>query len=155
MEDAGDELDLLLVSLRQLLDLAVEVLGDPEALQPFVDDGARIGIGDAIQRREEAQLLADLHPRVEAALLGQVAPRSAGEGDVLGPHPCHAAGIGSEDVEHDSHRGRLAGAVRAEETEDPPRLDREADTVEGDDLAEALVDAFDDKAHGSSPLGSW
>ena len=108
---------------------------------------ARVGVGHAVQRREEAELLADLHLRVEAALLGEVAPGAARQRGVLGAHPGDAAGIGAEDVEHDPHRGRLAGAVRAEQPEDPARLDREARLVEGDDVTESLADGVEDEGH--------
>src|SRR3954454_15856172 len=56
---------------------------------------------------------------------------------------------------------RLAGAVRADQPEDLPRLDREGDTVEGDDAAEAKRDlanfeqrhrGYADTGHGTSPM---
>ena len=46
VEDRRDELDLLLVALRQLLDLALAVVGDAEPLEPVVD------LGPARRRRE-------------------------------------------------------------------------------------------------------
>jgi hypothetical protein len=126
VEDRGDELDLLLVALRQLLDLALEVVGDPEALEPIDDLGLRLLGRHAVEGRKEAKLLSDLHLGVQPAFLGQVAPRAARQHGVLGPHPGDAAGIGAKDVEHDPHCCRLARAVGAEQPEDPARLDAES-----------------------------
>ena len=125
VKDRRDELDLLLVPLRELLDLALAVVGDSESLEPVVDFRACGCVGHPVQRREEPQLLSDQHLRIEPSLLRQVAPRSAGKRHVLGTLPGDAAGIGAEDVEHDPHTRRLAGTVRAEEAEDPSRLHAE------------------------------
>ena len=103
---------------------------------------------DAVQAGEEDELLEDLHPRVETALLGQVAerpPRQIGRRLAV---PGDGARVRPQDVEHDPHRGRLAGAVRAEEAEDLARLDGEADPVEGLGLAEVLPEVGDLEAHG-------
>ena len=61
--------------------------------------------------------------------------------------PGDRAGIGAQDVEHDPHARRLAGAVRAEEAEDAAGLHAEAGVVEGDDVTEALRDGVDDEGH--------
>ena len=85
VQDRRDDLDLLLVALRELLGPALLVLRDPEAGQPMAGSFGRDPARDAVQRREEHELLEHLHPRVEAALLGQVAPGSAGQ---LGRESC-------------------------------------------------------------------
>jgi len=46
-----------------------------------------------------------------------------------------------------SHRGRLAGAVRAQEAEDLAARDLEGQAVEGDGRAETLRDVVDLEAH--------
>ena len=74
MEDRGDELDLLLVALRELLRASVLVLGDAEARQPLAAAPGGFLARDGVERGEEDELLEDLHAGVEAALLGQVAP---------------------------------------------------------------------------------
>ena len=107
--------------------------------------------GHAVEGREEAQLFADLHLRVETALLGQVSPRVARQRDVLGPHPRDAAGIGAEDVEDDPHCCRLARPVGAEQPENPARLDAEAGAIERDDVTEALRQSIENEAHTWSP----
>ena len=51
--------------------------------------------------------------------------------NVIGePSQMHAAGIRLEDTEHHPHRGGLACAVRADESEDLARPDVEAEIVE-------------------------
>ena len=48
------------------------------------------------------------------------------------------ARVGREQRGQDPHRGRLAGAVRAEQPEDAARLDSEVDTAQRMDVAVAL-----------------
>ena len=147
MEDRGDELDLLLVALGELLRAAIGVLGDTEAGQPVADLLLCRLARHAVEAGEEDELVEDLHPRVEAALLGEVPERAAGQ---LGRGPAlpgHRPGVGAEDVEGDPHRRRLAGPVGAEEAEDLARVDGEADPVEGPDLPERLLEVGDDEAH--------
>ena len=77
VQDRRDELDLLLVALGQLLGASRGGVGDPEAPQP----GGRLATGAvgrlAVQRAEVDELVEDAHPRMETALLGQVAPGPA------------------------------------------------------------------------------
>ena len=56
---------------------------------------------------------------------------------------------GSENRGQDADRGRLAGAVRAENAEDLARLGFEAEIGDGDERAVALLDAasLDRRAH--------
>ena len=63
VEDGRDELDLLLVALRQLLCPSVGVLGDAEAAQP-ADRGSPGAVGRlAVQRGEVDKLVEHGHPR--------------------------------------------------------------------------------------------
>ena len=77
VEDRGDQLDLLLVALRELLGPALLVFRDSEARQPLPCARGRDVARDAVQRREEHELPEHLEPGVQPALLGQVAPRLA------------------------------------------------------------------------------
>ena len=52
--------------------------------------------------------------------------------------------VGPQDRGEDAHRGGLAGAVRAEQPEHGAGRHREVDAVEGDDVAEPLLESFDD-----------
>ena len=116
-----DELDLLLVPLRKLLGPPIRVLGDPEAGQPGERLALRAVGGVAVQRRVVDELVEDVHPRVQAALLGQIAPRPPRQLADRPTVPADLAGVGPDDAEADPHRGRLAGTVGAEEAEDLAR----------------------------------
>ena len=154
VEHGRDELDLLLVPLRELLGPPIRVLGDAEAGQP----GERLALRAlgclAVERPVVDELVEHVHPRVQAALLGQVAPRPARQLAGRPAVPADLAGVGTDDPETDPHRGRLARTVGAEEAEDLAPGDLEGETVEGDGRAEALRDVIDLEAHlaEDSPL---
>ena len=147
VEDRRDELDLLLVALRQLLGAARRVLGDAEAIQPAERVPARPRRLHAVQRAEVDELVEDVHPRVEPALLGQVAPRAARHLADRPAVPADRTVVGDDDPEADPHRRRLARAVGAEEAEDLAATDLEGQAVEGRRAAEALGDVVDLEAH--------
>ena len=63
------------------------------------------------------------------------------------PHEAGAAAARLQDRGQYSQRRRLAGAVRAQQPEDAPRLHGEGGVVEGDDVTEALRDGIDDEGH--------
>ncbi len=119
MEDRGDELDLLLVALAQLLGAPVGVVGDAEPGEPVQRLAAGRRRRLAVQRGEVDELVQDRHPRVQAALLGQVAPGPARQLVRQRAVPANLARVGLEDAEADAHRRRLARPVGAEEAEDP------------------------------------
>ena len=150
VEHGGDELDLLLVALGQLLGAALREVFGAEPAQP----AERVAPGpvrrDALEAREEHELVQHLHPRVEPALLGEIAPGRARQQLALGAPPRDPAGVGLEDAERDPHRRRLAGPVRAEEPEDLARGDLEREIVERDDGAEPLGEVVDDEGHGQA-----
>ena len=148
VKDRGDELDLLLIALGELLDLPVAVLGHAEPLEPILHLGGRRALRHAVQRGEEAQHIDHLHAHVEAALLREVAPRAARQAVVRATLPGDAPRIGAQDVEDDAHAGGLARAIGAEQPKDAPRLDGEAHPVEGAHRPERLADGVDHQAHG-------
>ena len=124
-------------------------VGDPEATQP----GDRLTPGAvrrlAIERAEVDELVEDAHPRVEAALLGQVAPRPARQVGGRSALPADLARIRPDDAEADPHGRGLARPVRAEEAEDLAAPDVECQGVEGRGRAEPLRDVVDGKAHAA------
>src|SRR5699024_10136301 len=124
------ELDALLVAERELLHLVAESLGDAEPLRPLARRGACGGRVEPVEAREVVELLADLHLRVEAALLRHVADPAALRGVEGTAVAEHLAAVGDEDPEDDAHRRRLAGAVGADESEDLTAVDGERDVVE-------------------------
>ena len=122
-------------------------LRHPEPGQPVERLAARPVGCDAVERREVRELVEHDHPRVEAALLGEVAPRRPRQGPAVGASPGDRPAIGLEHAEHDPHRRRLAGSVRAEEPEDLAGRDVEREAVERDDGPEALVELVDREGH--------
>ena len=131
MQDRGDELDLLLVALAELLGAPVGVFRDAEALEPVMGVPGR-SAGQAVQRGEVDELLDDRRARIQPALLGQVAERPSGQVGGRRPSQRTSPAIGAQDVQANPHRGRLPCAVRAEETEDPTARHAEREVVEGD-----------------------
>ena len=147
MKDRGDDLDLLLVALRELLGPPVGGVGDPEAGEPGPGSVGRFAPRQTEEDTDEGELIEDAHPGIEAALFGQVAPGIPGQ--LLGGDspPGDLPVVGPEDVQDDPHRGRLAGAVRAEEAEDPAGRRLEAHRVEGEGRSKTLRDVGKDEAH--------
>ena len=152
VEDRRDELDLLLIALGQLLRPAIAELRDAQAGQPVERLTARSIRWQAVQRGEVGELVDHRHPRVKAALLGQVTPRRAGQLAAVGPVPGHGPVVCVEDAEDDPHRRRLAGAIRTDKTEYLARGNLEGKAVERPGRAEPLVELIDDEAH--PPKGS-
>ena len=149
VEDARDELDLLLVALAELVGAPVRVLTDPEPRQPVPCPSGRLGAGEALQRAEEHQLVEDAHTGVEPAVLRQISPGGSGDRRSGLAVPGHGALVGVEDVEDDAHRRGLPRAVRSQEAEHLAGLDRETDAVEGDDILEALAEVREDQGHAT------
>ena len=143
MEDGGDVLHLLLIALGKALGLAIGVLGDPKAREPFERVAARLGAGDAVQRSEVDQLIQHRHAQVEAALLGHVAPGSTRPGGDPAAVPGHRSGVGPEQAKDDPHRRRLARTVGSEEAEHLAFRNGECHPVKGLDLAEPLGQTVD------------
>jgi hypothetical protein len=83
-----------------------------------------------VEAPEVGELLGDRHPRIEAALLRHVAePQPLRQSDRAAV-PEQLAVVRLDEPEDRAHRGRLAGAVGAEEAEHPPARDRERAVVE-------------------------
>ena len=143
VDDRPEELDLLLHALAQLLGLLLEPWAEVHRVDPRREALQRGRLVDALDRREEEELVDDLHLPVEAALLGQVADallellahRLAEDADL--------ALVGLRDVHDHPDRRRLAGAVRAEEAERDAVRNLEVELVHRRELAEALHDAVE------------
>ena len=89
------ELRTLLVAVRERLDVRTRAIGDAEPAEPVRGGCLRVGRRQPVQAAEVGELLADPHPRIEAALLGHVAePESLGHAD-RSPVPERGAGVGS------------------------------------------------------------
>ena len=147
MQDRRDQLDLLLVALRELIRSSLAELRDTEAVEPVKGLATRAVRCHAVERGEVDELIDHEHPRVEPAFLGEIAPGRARQASTVDAIPRHRPGIGREHAEDDPHRRGLARPVRAEEAEHLAARDLERQAVERDDRAEALVEVIDHQAH--------
>jgi hypothetical protein len=141
VEDRGDELELLLHPLRQVLDAVVSAIGQVEPLEPVGDPGPGHAWPETLELGQKLKELLDPHPPVEPALLGEIADpvqdlplrESAEEPDL--------ALVGREDPEEDPDRGRLPGAVRPQKPVGRALGDDEVQVPYGDQVAIPLGDA--------------
>src|SRR5690606_11669518 len=118
VDEGRRELDPLLVAVRQLLELRLLALRKIEPGQPLSGGSVGVAAAHAVLLREVAQLLADAHPRVEAALLGHVAEAQARVAVHFAALPADLPAVGPGEAEDAAHRGRLARAVGPEEADD-------------------------------------
>ena len=135
------DLGALLVAERQRLDVVAEALAESELLEQRGGAGGGIRLREAVQPREIDDLLEHLHLRVETALLGHVPEAAAIGCRDLGTVEGDRSGILREHAQHDAHRGRLAGAVAADEAGEAARPDVERHVVERESSSVALGDS--------------
>src|SRR6185295_9136289 len=133
--------DTLPIAFRELRAEPVGHVVDARLLHDELDALAPVGRRDALDLRDERQVLDDAHVGIERRRLRKVAGPPFGlDRLVEDVEPCdnrfsfgrrHVAG-------EDAHGRRLPGAVRAEEAEDFAALDPEADVVDRGDAAIAF-----------------
>ena len=114
----------------------------PEAIEPLHRRSGGGGGRHPVEPAEVLELLGDQHARVEPAFLGHVAEATA-LGGRPGAVPPHRAGVEIGQPEDGPHRGRLAGAVRAEEADDLAGGNREGQIVERGERAEVAGQAVE------------
>ena len=145
VDDRSQELDFLLVPLRQLPRLACGEVGYAESGQPLVRrSGGPIG-RHAVEASEEHELIEDGHLRIEPALLGQVTPCRPRQASMVHASPGQRTAVRPEHAERDPHGRGLAGAVGPEESVDVALRDLEGQAVEGLDPTESLVEIVEDQ----------
>ena len=150
VDERRGQLHALLVAQRQLEDLVAAPLRDAQHLGPVLH---RARVADAasqpVQPRQVDQLVADLHARVQAALLGHV-PDAPPDGEVDRPAvPAHLARVGLQHAEHDPHGRRLARPVGADEADDLARADLHREVAQRADGAVGLVEGrHRERTHG-------
>src|SRR5690606_27697059 len=136
VDDGGGDLGALLVAEGEPLEGLVGALGEAEPVEQVARVAHGGGLVDAVEAGEVAELVDDLHLRVQAAVLGHVAEGAAASGVELRAVEGQGAAVGPEHAEDDAHGRGLAGAVAADETGHPTGLDVEADAVEGAQVTE-------------------
>ncbi len=116
---------------QQFVDRAAAMIERPEEPQRLFD-------GQLLRQLRLLQL--DAEPLTQLAL--GVAPPQ--------PENLHVAGVGREQAFEDLDGGRLAGAVRAQESEALTTINRERETVDGDDVVVFLDEAITLHGHHRS-----
>src|ERR1051326_2766157 len=145
VQDRGNELHLLLHSLRQIRHFAEPPVGQSEAVQPFQRLGARDPPRDTLRLGKKYKDVEHAHLRIEPALLRQIT-NSRGKAAAAGDRAeeLHFAGVGLVDVHDHADRRALAGAVRAQQAVNRSGGDGERQRVDGGVTREAFGDAIDD-----------
>ena len=152
MHDRGEELDLLLVALRQLLGAPIGEVRDAEPGEPRSRLADGEVAGHALEAGEEDELVEHRHLRVQAAFLGQVAPGLSRELPVVRPAPRDRTRIGAQHAERDAHRRGLSRAVGAQEAEHVGLRDLELEPGESGDRAELLDEPVDREGHAGGSI---
>jgi hypothetical protein len=119
--------------------------GELEALQQLVGPLARLATGQLRQAPGQPEVLTAGQVGIDRRVLAGKADPVAdpiGVPDHVAAQDRGATTIGPKDGRQDTDRGRLAGAVGAEQPEHGARRDLEVDPVQGDDVAEALDQAL-------------
>src|SRR5690606_31549265 len=148
VQHGRDELDFLLVPLRQLLQPCILAIGEAEALEPFADPRHRLRRRNPLDLRHECEQPAHPHAAVEPPLFGQIA-RAIERRLVDRPPPEQdLPRIWVQDPEEHPDRCRLPGPVRAQQSVCRPARDREVQPCDCGHLAEAFLDAaqLDDRS---------
>ena len=117
-------------------------VGQVEALEQLGRAPLQLAAGQVVDRALELQVLAAGRLGVEAVLLPDDADRAAHalrlrEHVVAGD--ARLAFVGPREGGEDLDRRRFAGAVRAEEREDRPLVDREVEAVERLDVRRVVL----------------
>ena len=141
------EVEAALHPARVGADPAVGGVAQADPVEQAVGALAPAGGRQPLQGRLQADQLAAGHQRVERRFLQGDADRGAhlarfGD-DVVAGDAGPAAGRQQQRRQH-PHRGRLAGAVGAEEAVDLALVDREVDPLHGEHLAERALQPLDD-----------
>ena len=147
VDERGGEVEAALHAAGVGADAAVGGGGQVDPFEQGVGAPAALGGGDALQGRLQPDQLAAGHQRVERRFLQGDADRGAhrprlGDHVVAGDGGA-AAGRQQQRRQH-PHRGRLAGAVGAEEAVDLALLDRDVDALHGKHLVEGALQSLDD-----------
>ena len=115
------EADALPVSLGERADAAVGHALQPAHREDLGDRARAPGTRDPLEARDEMQVRRYAQLGVERRVFGEVADRTPTfewlpQG--IAPGNPHRAAARREDADENPHRGRLAGTVRSEETDD-------------------------------------
>src|ERR1700758_5475553 len=162
VQHAGGEREALLPAARKLARELLGAAGEAESLERLAHRG--LAVGHLIYARHEVEVFADRQILPERETLGHVADVAPDRGalaqDVVAEAGA-AARVGRQQAAQHADRGRLAAAVRPEESEDLARLHLERQVGDHVLVAEALVEpAHVDRGgrggvHGTRTSSGW
>ena len=137
MNDAGNELHLLLLSLGQFLAALFTGVRQLHAFQPGVDASVQASSWQTLEGCHELEKLHHAHASIESALFRQVADAILGSDGVRAQH-LHRALIGMDDRHDHPDGGALASAVWTNEPGEGSIGDIKVDAANGLGLAKAF-----------------
>src|ERR1051325_10809726 len=129
VQEGADELDLLLVALREFLDFGVFLLPELEPLQPLSDFLVDRRPPPPLDLRKKLQMLDDLHLLVEPTLLGQVPDPVTRVAAARPPRPLDDARVGQKDAGDHADGGGLPRPIPPEQPGDGPPPHGEGDPI--------------------------
>ena len=141
MDQGLGQAEPLLHPLGEAVDVVVALVGQVEQFEDLADDLLAVGPGDLVGDGEEVEEFPDLHPVVDAEVVGHEADDLA-DGhrvvdDRMARDPPFARG-GAEQGGQEPDGRALARAVGADEAEDLALADRQVQVVHGHELAVTL-----------------
>jgi hypothetical protein len=120
-------------------------VGQAHPIEELVGPAAGGGLAQPVEPAEQDEVLAAAENLVDGRLLAAEAdppPDLVGGASHVGAGHHRPAAVGSQEGGEHPDRGRLAGAVRAEQAADGAGGDRQVEPVERPGVAEALVEAL-------------
>src|SRR5690606_27002998 len=148
VDDGAREHQPLLVAAAQGVRARVAVLAELEEVEQLVDARPEVGDARAKVARVDLEVLGDGEVVVQAVVLGthaDVALERLAVGDEVPSEEPDAPSVGLEEAVEHAERGRLAGAVRAEQAEHAPALAAQIEPVDGVTRAEPFHETFGDE----------
>src|SRR4029077_11401811 len=129
---------------------------EADAFEPHPRPPVRLGEAEAADRGEKCELLAQLHPRVEAAFLREVAGAVSDDERIARGEDLYGPAVRFVDAERRTDRGGLAGPVGAEQPEDCGALDAHIKAVDRarpvEDFDQLPTDQRRGTRHARSPV---
>ena len=154
------EADALLHAAAERPDQSALFFTQADQLEHVVDRLLALGRTDAVARREKVEVLGHLHVLVHAEKIRHVAedaPYLVGLGHHVVSHHPGRAGRGRQEGGQDAQRGGFAGAVRADEPEQVPLVDREVEGIERGQVAVVprKAERLDGGVGDRRQIGGW
>ena len=146
VDDGLGQADALAIAFGELADELLADVAQGAAADDFAHFPGDIVGGDALELAGEAEVLVDLHFRINGRCFGQVADALLDLHGVL--QHVESSDVGStrgwrQEARQDAHRGGFAGAVGAEKADDLSFFDLERDVVDSDSTSVSLGETLD------------